>query len=131
MGIGIGKETGSGKDLFFSVNSEDAGFNEIWNATNANIRVPVGKWFTMDYYILEGNDRTGRFYLAITPDGEEKQIICDVRNFTHNTYDPAPNGLMAYNPMKLYTSKELVAFMKENGKTLQIYWDDFRLWKGK
>jgi hypothetical protein len=36
-----------------------------------------------------------------------------------------------FNPMKLYTSKELIDFMKSRGKTLQIYWDDYKLWKNK
>ena len=79
----------------------------------------------------EGNKETGRFYMAITPDGGSKQVVFDVTNFTHNTQDPAPDGFTGYNPMKLYTSKEVVAFMKSNGKTLQIYWDDFKLWKNK
>jgi len=54
-----------------------------------------------------------------------------VTNFTHMTKDPAPNGLTGYNPMKLYTSKELVSYVKSQGKTLQIYWDDFKLWTNK
>lgn len=47
------------------------------------------------------------------------------------TKDPAPNGFTGYNPMKLYTSKELVSYVKSQGKTLQIYWDDFKLWTNK
>ena len=69
--------------------------------------------------------------MAITPEGEPKQVVFDVADFTHNTTDPVPNGFTGYNPMKLYTSKEVVAFMKSQGKTLQLYWDDFKLWKNK
>jgi hypothetical protein len=85
----------------------------------------------MDYYVKEGNNETGRFYLAITPEGGKKQVVFDVKNYTHMTKDPAPNGFSGYNPMKLYTSKELVNFMKSQGKTLQVYWDDFKLWTNK
>ncbi len=127
--LGIGKATGTGKDLHFIVNAENTNFIEIWNADNPNVKVPVGKWFTMEYHFKEGNRDTGRFYMAITPDGEEKQVICDVHNFTHNTTDPAPDGVTAYNPLKLYTSKEIVNHMKQQGKVLQIYWDDLKLWK--
>ena len=63
--------------------------------------------------------------MTIQPDGEKEQMVFDVTNFTYNTSDPAPNGFSGYNPMKLYTSKEVVAFMKAQGKTLQIYWDDW------
>ena len=67
--------------------------------------------------------------MTIQPDGEAEQTVFDVTNYTHNTTDPAPNGVTGYNPMKLYTSKEVVGFMKERGKMLQIYWDDFKLWR--
>ncbi|MCF0054793.1 hypothetical protein [Dyadobacter sp. CY356] len=128
--LGIGKPAGE-SDLYFILNAENAGQKEVWKAKNDSVKVPVGKWFTMDYYFKEGDNQTGRFYMAITPDGGNRQVVYDVRNFTHNTFDPAPNGLTGYNPMKLYTSKELVSFMKSQSKTLQIYWDDFKLWKNK
>ena len=51
--------------------------------------------------------------------------------FTHNSKDPGPDGVSDFNPLKLYTSKSLIDFMRKNGKTLQIYWDDFKLWKNK
>ena len=69
--------------------------------------------------------------MAITPDGGEKKLVFDIHNFTHNSKNPAPKGLTGYNPLKLYTSKELVTFVKNQGKTLQIYWDDFKLWTNK
>ena len=131
MSMGIGKDAGTVEHLFITLGSENAGFKEVWNATNPTVKVPVCKWFTLEYYIKEGNADNGRFYLAITPDGEEKQVICDVHNFTHNTSDTNPDGITAYNPIKLYTSKELVSFMKSKGKTLQIYWDDLKLWVPK
>ena len=128
--LGIGKPAGE-NDLYFILNAENPGQKEVWKATNSDIKVPIGKWFTMEYYFKEGNQETGRFFMAITPDGEPKKVVYDVTNFTHNTNDPNPNGLTGYNPMKLYTSKELVGFMKSEGKTLQIYWDDFKLWTHK
>ena len=39
---------------------------------------------------------------------------------THNTHDPNPNGLGEFNPIKVYTSKGLIGYMKGRGKTLQI-----------
>jgi hypothetical protein len=131
--LGIGKDEAPKNDLYFILEAEDAGQKLVWRADPAqsNIAVPVAKWFTMDYYFKEGNKETGRFYLAITPDGGKKQVVYDVTNFTHMTKDPAPNGLTGYNPMKLYTSSALVSYVKSQGKTLQIYWDDFKLWKNK
>ena len=129
--LGVGKPTGETSDLIFILNAEDAGMKEVWNGDNYDVKVPIGKWFTLDYYFKEGDNNTGRFYMTITPENGKKQVVFDIHNFTHFTKDPAPDGVTGYNPMKLYTSKEVVSFMKEQGKSLQIYWDDFKLWKNK
>lgn len=129
--LGIGKPTAEKSDLNFILNAEDAGQKEVWRSNNTDVKVPIGKWFTMEYYFKEGDKSTGRFWMAITPEGEKRQIVFDVTNYTHNTKDPAPGGLTGYNPMKLYTSKEVVGFVKAQGKTLQVYWDDFKLWMNK
>ncbi len=128
--LGIGKPTDGESDLYFILNAENAGQIEVWNANyQPKVKVPIGQWFTMEYYLKEGDKNTGRFYMAITPDGRKKQVVFDVTNFTHNTTDPAPNGFTGWSPQKLYTSKEVVAYVKSKGKTLQIYWDDFKLWR--
>ena len=69
--------------------------------------------------------------MAITPENEQRKVIFDVRKITHNTQDQNPDGVSDFNPLKLYTSKDLIEHMKSNGKTLQMYWDDFKLWKDK
>jgi hypothetical protein len=129
--LGIGKPSAECSELNFILNAENPGQIEIWEGHNTSVKVPIGKWFTMDYYVKEGNDKTGRFYMAITPEDGPTQVVFDVQNYTHMTKDPAPNGFTGYNPMKLYTSKELVSYVKSQGKTLQIYWDDFKLWTNK
>lgn len=129
--LGIGKPNSSASDLNFILNAENDGQKEVWNADNAKIKVPIGKWFKMDYYFKEGNKNTGRFWMAITPDGEATQVVFDVHDYTHNTTDPAPNGVTSFNPMKLYTGSYYVEYVKKQGKTLQIYWDDYKLWKNK
>jgi len=137
--LGIGKPVEKESDLYFILDAQDCELFEggrqkyttIWAETNQAVKVPIGKWFTMDYYYKEGNNENGRFYMSITPEGEKKQIIFNLTKITHNTHDPNPDGVSDFNPIKLYTSKELIAHMKSQGKTLQIYWDDFKLWKNK
>ncbi len=129
--LGIGKPSAATSDLIFILNAEDKGQKEIWRGDNTTFKVPVGKWFTMDYYYKEGDKNTGRFYMTVTPDGGSRQVIFDITNYTHYTKDKSPNGVTGFSPLKLYTSKEIVAFMKSQGKALQIYWDDFKLWKNK
>jgi len=67
--------------------------------------------------------------MAITPDGEAEQLVFYVPHFTNNTQDLVHNGFTGWSPQKLYTSKEMVGFVKSKGKTLQIYWYDFKLWR--
>ena len=137
--LGIGKPTSAESDLFFILDAQDCELFEdgkqkyttLWAETNEKVKVPIGKWFTMDYYYKEGDQAHGRFYLSITPEGENKQVVFDVTKVTHNSEDAYPDGVSDFNPMKLYTSKELIAHMQRNHKTLQIFWDDFKLWKGK
>lgn len=129
--LGIGKSVAGPGELEFILDAQDAGMKQVWKADAPRVRVPVGQWFTMEYYVKEGDKGHGRFWMAITPESKPRQVVFDVTNYTHNTHDPAPNGFTGYNPMKLYTSKELVAFMRSQGKTLQIYWDDLKIWTGK
>lgn len=137
--LGIGKPAKEPGDLYFILDAQDCElfpdnsqkYTTIWSEKNTDVKVPIGKWFTMDYYYKEGNKETGRFFMTITPEGGTKQVIFDARNFTHNSQDPSPDGVGDFNPMKLYTSKGLIDYMKSQGKTLQIYWDDYKLWKDK
>ena len=137
--LGIGKPTKAESDLYFILDAQNCDlfkddrqkYTTIWSEINEKVKVPIGKWFTLEYYYKEGNDKTGKFYMAIQPEGEKKKVIFDVTGYTHNTEDPNPDGVTEFNPMKLYTSKGLIDYMKSNGKTFQIYWDDFQLWKDK
>lgn len=103
----------------------------IWEEHNSNIDIPIGKWMTVEYYFLEGNEENGRFYLAITPEGEQKSVVFDIHNFTHHPEDLSPNGFNHINPLKLYTSKSLLDFVDSNDKVLQYYWDDIEFWLNK
>ena len=137
--LGIGKPVMEESDLYFILDAQDCQLFEdnsqkyttIWAETNQQVKVPIGKWFTLEYYYKEGDEKHGRFYMTIQPEGEEKEVIFDVNRVTHNTQDPNPDGVTEFNPLKLYTSKQLIEYMKSKDKTLQIYWDDFKLWKNK
>ncbi len=101
----------------------------IWQVTNRTVQVPTGRWVTLEYSYLEGNASTGRFYLAMTPDGGTRTVLFDVRSWTHHPDDPAPDGLTHINPLKLYTSKTLIDHVRNAGGVLSVHWDDlaFRL----
>ncbi len=137
--LGIGKEVAGEGELQFILDGQDCQlfadgsqkYTTLWSETNKSVKVPIGQWFTAEYYYKEGDDKTGRYYMSLQPDGEKKQVVFDVVRFTHNTSDPEPDGVSDFNPIKLYTSKNLIDFMRSKDKTLQVYWDDFKLWKNR
>lgn len=137
--LGIGKPVVTESDLYFILDGQDCQlfsddsqkYTTLWSETNQEVKVPIGKWFTLEYYYKEGNAENGKFYMTIQPDGGTKEVIFDLTRITHNSTDPNPDGVTDFNPIKLYTSKKLIEYMKGKNKTLQIYWDDFKLWKNK
>jgi hypothetical protein len=137
--LGLGKPVAAESDLYFIIDGQDCQLFEdgsqkyttLWSEINQNVKVPIGEWFTMDYYYKEGDAGKGNFYMTIHSDGGQKAVIFDVTEFTHNSHDPNPDGVTDFNPLKLYTSKKLIDYMSSKGKTLQIYWDEFKLWKDR
>ena len=69
------------------------------------VKVPIGKWFTLEYYYKEGNAQNGKVLHDHSPDGGNKEVIYDLTAITHNTKDPNPDGVTDFNPIKLYTSR--------------------------
>jgi hypothetical protein len=138
--VGIGKPAAAPGELHFMVGAEDyqypegdqgGKYLEIWHEMNTQLAVPLGKWMELEYYIREGDNETGRFYLAMTPEGGEKQVVFNITDFTHNTKDSEPDGITLWNPMKLYTSRQLMDYVRNQGLSLQVYWDDFSIWKDR
>ena len=99
----------------------------LWDFTNTSFVVPVEKWMTVDVLFVEGDAKTGRFKISITPDGEETTVVHDIKNYTHHPEDPAPDGLSHFNPLKLYTSDDLIHYVTKSGNLLSVYWDDFKM----
>ncbi len=131
ISVNIAKLSASaGAPLYLSVHGQVLDqktntFVTVWESTNEQFQVPFGKWMTLEYYVREGNASTGRFYLAVTPENQPKQVVFDLANFTHHPDDPAPNGFAHIQQMKAYTSKNLIDYINSRGKTFQILWDDF------
>ena len=137
--LGLGKPIASESDLYFILDAQNCElfadgsqkYTTLWSETNQKHKVPIGQWFTLEYYYKEGNAENGKFYMTIQPEGGQKVTIFDLTAITHNSKDPNPDGVTDFNPIKLYTSKSLIDYMRSQGKTLQIYWDDLKLWKDK
>ncbi len=132
--INIEKRDNSiGSPLYFGVHAQtyngSSWNNNVWDIDNTDTPIVFNQWLTTEVYFKEGDNNSGRFYFAITPEGGNKKVIFDITDFTHHPEDPCPDGLTHFNPMKLYTSDELLNYMTNNGGILQVYWDNFQLWK--
>jgi hypothetical protein len=101
--------------------------HEVWEQVNREFGLPVGRWVTLEYGFTEGDAQKGRFFMAATPEGGARSVIFDIHGYTHHPEDPAPDGLSHLNPVKLYTSRQLVDHVRANGGALQVFWDDLKI----
>lgn len=121
--------------LYFKISSEKyngSAYSPVWADTAINYQIPFGKWATFEYYIKEGGEQDGRFYFAVTPDGESKTVVFDIRNYTKSPDAIKPDGITDINPLKLYTNSGVINHLREtHHRPIKIYWDDVKVWKDK
>jgi len=131
--LGIHKKDSLSKKLTFNLKAQimpnPPPWPIIWEESDTSFSVPVEQWMTLELYFKEGGSANGRFIMAVTPDGGPREVIFNVTDYTHHPNDSSPDGLVRYNPMKLYTSDGVIDYVRNNGGILQVYWDDFELWK--
>lgn len=122
-------------DMYFAVVGDRdirlGGWDPIWVEINEDFSVPFGVWMEIEMYILEGDENSGRFYMAVTPDGGEKNVLFNVTNYTQHPREKFPDGYTHINALKFYTSDKLIEFMSDNNKNLEIYWDDWTFYRNK
>lgn len=108
--------------------ANEEAWQDMWRVTDSSFSIPNGEWMTIETYFKEGDQNNGRFSIIVTDSSGKQYTVADVTNFTYHPDNPTPDGLTQFNPMKLYAPDRLITPMRENGKTLQLYWDDFELW---
>ena len=126
-------QDGPVENMYFKVKGERdirlGGWDALWQETATGFPVPFGAWMEIELYIQEGDGDTGRFYFAVTPQGSPKQVLFDITNATQHPRERYPDGYTHMNPLKLYTDDKLIQFMKDNGKNLEVYWDDWTFYR--
>lgn len=136
ISITVSKPTAGVSDgLYFSADAQTMvapqTFVTQWSRHPQDFKIPYGQWLDMAIYYREGDKENGRLFMAVTPQGGTRHVIFDVHDCTHHPANPSPGGLTHYNPMKIYTSAEVVDFVRKQGHALQIDWDNLSLWKGR
>lgn len=109
---------------------QNGSLTSIWKETATAFPVPTEEWLTAEIYLKEGGADDGRFTFSITRENGEKIQLFDITNYTRHPNDINPNGYQHFNPIKLYTFKNLIDHVRNNGGALQMFWDDFELWEG-
>lgn len=130
-------EEGAVSDMYFHVkgdykkNCKTCKWQKEWEETGSNFSVPFGQWMEIEIYLKEGDAENGRFYMTVTPEGGTKTIVFNLTRTTQHPKETCPDGFSHFQPMKLYTSDELIDYMSAGDKKLQVYWDDWNIYKNK
>lgn len=126
----VKKLSGSGQPLYWTMDSqlmqpEAVKYNHLWNYSNKTVPIPLGKWFTLDFYMKRGEGTNGRVIIKITPDGGATSTLFDISNTT--IYPGRPDiQLSSWQPFKLYLDDTYLDWMRANNKTLSIFYNDFK-----
>lgn len=93
--------------------------------------LPLGEWLTLEVAYEMGNEKSGRFVVTSqTADDPEPRVLVDVHDFTYNPDadgfgGSGPVPLTHWNPQKLYTSDNVLHFIRDQGGVAQLLFDDF------
>lgn len=136
ISLTIAKEKGSGVPLRFFVHGDTQKkfrrkWKNDWYQANKEYEVPVGEWITVEIGYKQGNKETGRYYVAAKRDSEDTMTtIFNITDWTYSPHASKPAKLVAWNPLKLYTSANIINHIRKKGGVAQIYWDDMEIWEG-
>ena len=103
----------------------------LWSFADPNYAFPIGEWITIETGYKMGDEKTGRMVVVVTNEATgERKTIFDVTNRTYNPLADLPDGtgpvpLTHWNAQKLYSSDNVIHFIRDAGGVLQAYFDDF------
>lgn len=125
------RQAGARQKLYFGVTASvpEPGVplnwdRHLWQVRNVDFPVPVGSWMRIDYYFRDGLAEDGRFVMTVTTDDDMRHVIADITGPTRHPNAGRSDGLTHVNPLKLYTSRQLVDHVRRSGRSLITHWDD-------
>jgi hypothetical protein len=102
-------------------------FNNWFNYTNTSVPVPIDTWFWIDYYMLKGDNSTGRIVIKITPDSGSTVTLFNITGFTY--YEGYPEYYRtSWQPLKCYSSKSMLDWYTANGKEYLMYLSNIQMY---
>jgi hypothetical protein len=132
VNVNTDKSNHPGKLLFEAhgqLQSEGGSYydTDVWVDINESFYIPTETWMLVEYVFIEGDADNGVFKMYVTPDGGARTEVFNVTNYTHHPTDPSPDGLVRWNPVKMYLSDDIIDYVRGEGSSLQILWDDLTL----
>ena len=106
-------------------------WNIDWEQENTNFSVPFGEWMEIEIHLKEGDENSGKFYMAVTPEGGTKEVIFDLTKRTQHYKEKCPDGFTHFQPLKLYMGDKTIDYMNEGGKEISVFLDDWDFWVNK
>jgi hypothetical protein len=103
----------------------------LWQATSPRFEMPVGEWVTIEVGYKMGNAQTGRMVVIVTNEATgARQVLFDVTNWTYSPLADEPGGtgpvpLIHWDAQKVYSSDNIIHFIRDSGGVAQAYFDDF------
>ena len=103
----------------------------VWFSGNKNFEVPVGQWLDLEVAYRQGDGQHGRYVVAVTPESSRvRTMVLNVTNWTYHPQSPQPVPLKLWQPLKLYTSAEIIDHVRARGGVIRVYWDDLEIAEG-
>jgi hypothetical protein len=135
ISVNIQKAEGAGEPLVLGVHGQIRPEGELWQTIwepepAKEFSLPIGEWFTVEYFLREGNAETGEFLVRMKTSTGGWQTVYQVRDFTHHPGQSDPDGIWGWNPLKLYTNRKAIETVKHGGSDLSVFWDDLLIEAG-
>lgn len=133
ISLNLVKEAGVGKPLYFMATGDKrvggrpkhGKWENVWGNVNTAFQVPVGDWLDVETGYRQGDGRSGRYFVRVRRQSDSAATtIFDITGWTYNPESPQPIPLTNWNPLKLYTSAEIIDHIRAKGGVAQIFWDD-------
>jgi hypothetical protein len=123
--VSLYKEEGAGKPVRWRFTKDSRGlfgWNREWEEVASGDAVVFGAWMKLGLSVRVGEDGQARSWLGREEGGAWTTLIETTKAVGK------PKGFTKLNPFKLYTSDSLIEYVRGNGATLSVLWDDWRLW---
>lgn len=110
----------------------DSKFHSVDYFENEDWLVPFGEWFSLKTEIVEGDEYTGHVKLSVKKQSDDDYtVLIDTTARTmsrvYASKQKEPHGFTSLHALKLYTSKELVEWMRElNNTPLDVYYSNWK-----